>query len=361
VFSPLLYELLTNELQPWEVTPAYADLFQNTPIRQLLTLAESIDLKTKQVRLAPAAGMPDSLSYDYLVVATGSRDRMLPIPGWQEHTYRFRTLADVQRLDTHLADLERRSSTSSIRIVLVGAGPSGVELACKLADRLGARGEIHLVDRGTAILSALPERVRRVAMRALTRRRVCLHLQAAVTAVEATHVHLQTQTSPATLYSDITINTAGTQPRSWLGDPTSLAMSADGFALTRPTLQLLALPEVFVVGDQTMMPWQEERSAPPTAQAAYQGAAVVAKNLLRLMEGQVPLPFRYTHLGNMMTLGDRDALVASAGILLQGRFASLIRQIAYTYRLPPGGRHRWQVARHRLHCCWCYLWQRTNV
>lgn len=347
LFTPLLYELLTDELQPWEIAPSYATLLRGTAIRHWQTAVTAVDLTAQQLTVATQ----EIVSYDYLVMALGSRDRPLPIPGWAEYALSFRTLTDVERLNARLAELETQG-TQPIGIAIVGGGPSGVELACTLADRLGHRGQVHLMERGGRILKSFSESVRRVAMRSLAQRRVTLWLNTEVMEIEPGTLHMRRSTDLVTLRTHVVIGVAGAQPQKWPGSQAPVPLTPNGVPLNRPTLQLSQYPEVFVVGDQATLPWHRDRPAPQTAQAAYQAAAAVAHNLLAAMQRRSPCPFRYTHLGDMMTLGYQDALVAAAGLVIQGKWADLVRKVAYTYRLPPGGGHRWRVIRYRLNRLW---------
>ncbi len=352
LFTPLLYEVLTDELKPWEIAPAYASLLQGTAIHHWRTTAQQLNLEARTVNLASG----ETLAYDYLVVATGSQERPVPVPGLADHAHRFRTLEDAQALDSRLADLEARAQTQSpappIQVTIVGGGPSGVELACKLADRLGPRGHLNLVERGDCLLKPFSQRVRRVATQALQRRRVQIHLNTGVVAIEPDRITLDTPQGPAAQPTDLVVWVAGTQPTPWLG--ASLAKTDQGQQLPQGSLQLPQFPEVFVVGDQAVMGWQRDRAAPQTAQAAYQAAATVAHNLLAAIQGRSSKPFRYLHLGDMMTLGYRNALVSSFGLVLHGPLAGLTRQIVYLQRLPTWS-HRGRVAKFRLSQIWHWL------
>jgi NADH:ubiquinone reductase (non-electrogenic) len=341
-FTPLLYEVLTDELKPWEIAPSYTSLLTGTTIHHWQTAAQGWDLQARTVTLASGEEMP----YDYLVIATGSQQRPVPVPGVADHAYRFRTWADAAALEERLGQLEA-SAQNSIRITIVGGGPSGVEVACKLADRLGERGQVQLVERGDLVLKPFSPRMQRVATRALVKRQVQLRFETGVQAIAADAITLETSAGTVTQPMDLVVWAAGTRPTPWLGDETTVPQTDQGQCTTRDSLQLPGHPEVFVVGDQAAMTWQRNRPAPQTAQAAYQAAATVAHNLLAVMQGKSPKAFRYLHLGDMMTLGDRDALVSSFGLLIHGRLAALIRQVVYLQRLPTWS-HRLKVARHRL-------------
>jgi NADH dehydrogenase len=340
-FTPLLYEVLTDELKPWEIAPAYRDLLHHTAIEHRAIAAQSWDLKGRTVTLANG----DTLPYDYLVIATGSQQRPMPVPGVQAHALSFRSYADAVRLEHHLGQLPPQERH---RITVVGGGPSGVEVACKLADRLGSQAQVQLVERGDGLLKPFPARMQRVATRAVLKRHITLRLKTGVKAITADTITLEGAEAPGTQPTDLVIWAAGTRPTPWLGAPTQVDTTPSGQCQIRPTLQHPQHPEVFVVGDQAAMPWQGDRPAPQTAQAAYQAASTVAHNLFALMRGRSSLrSFRYLHLGDMMTLGQGDALVSSFGLILHGAFAALIRQVVYLERLPTWG-HRLRVARHRL-------------
>jgi demethylphylloquinone reductase len=134
LFSPLLYELVTDELDTWEIAPAFTDLLANTSIQFKQATVNTIDIAQQQVSLSSG----ETLSYDRLVLALGGETPLDIVPGAAEYALPFRTLADAQHLKDKLRLLET-SDKDVIRVAVIGAGPSGVELTCKLADRLGDR------------------------------------------------------------------------------------------------------------------------------------------------------------------------------------------------------------------------------
>jgi NADH dehydrogenase len=338
-FTPMLYEVLTQELAPWEIAPAYGDLLRHTAIDHRQDWVEHVDLAQGRVTLRRG----EELAYDYLVVAIGSQLRPPAIPGCQAHSLPFCTPEDALQLEQRLAELE---ALPTVRLVVAGAGPSGVELACKLSDRLGTRGQVTLVDRRGEILRSYPARLQRAASRALARRGVALYTDAAIAAVEPDGLVFgyqgQTQRCPA----DVILWTVGTVPRGWpSGEPPK--QTPFGQCLVRPTLQLLDHRNVFVLGDAAAMPAPGRDRAPTTAQAAYQAAPVVAHNILALTQGRSLKPFVYHHLGDMLTLGKGEAVVCGMGLCITGRLGAFSRRWAYWLRLPTHA-HRWRVLRHRL-------------
>ncbi|PZO37796.1 MAG: NAD(P)/FAD-dependent oxidoreductase [Shackletoniella antarctica] len=346
-FTPLLYELLTRELAPWEIAPAYQDLLKHTAVDLRQDWAEHIDLAQQTVTLRHG----EPLTYDYLVVALGSQMRPPATPGSQTHALPFNTLADAEQLERRLADLDH---LPKVQVVVAGAGPSGVELACKLSDRLGSRGQITVVDRRGEILRSYPQPIQRAAARALAQRGVEVYLDAAIEAVDASGLTFGYEGQTRRCQANLTLWTVGTVPRSWLGSA-ELKPTPFGQCPVRPTLQLADHHNVFVLGDMAAMPAPGRGSqsdpfrnrAPTTAQAAYQAGPAVASNVLALIANRPLKPFVYNHLGDMLTLGQGEAVVCGFGLCITGRLGGFSRRWAYWLRLPTHA-HRWRVMRHWL-------------
>lgn len=342
LFTPLLYETLTGELTLAEVTPDYDSLLAHTRVAWRQTQVTSIDLKAACCELDDGTVLP----YDYLVVALGSRQRaMNPAPS-PDPPLGFTTRAHLTTLLAQLQTLEQ-SGRKTIRGVVVGAGPSGVELACKLADRLGDRGEVALIDRRGVILRACPPAIQRSAQRALQARRVQVMTSIQWEGTTEDGLHVVYQGEPHHLPYDLMVWTVGTLPRSWPGH-SSMAPSLTNHQQyeVQPSLQLVDYPQVFVVGDMAAM-GADGPPVPMTAQAAYQAAPAVAANIRALMAGRRVRPFRYHHLGQMLTLGRGQAIVHGMGLCLTGRVGGIARLGAYWLRLPTWG-HRWRVLAMRL-------------
>ena len=337
LFTPLLYELLTGELQRWEIAPSYHKLLHNKNIHFCQQSVQDVELKMRQVKLENG----QKLTYDYLVLAVGNQTRYADIPGVVEHTLKFRTLADAELLHERLKLLEA-TQRQHLRLAIIGGGPSGVELACKLADRLGKRGQVSLVERGTEILKPYSRGVQKAAQKAMTGR-VQLHLNTSVKEIEAEQITVVQNNQTFTWAVDFVLWTAGTETQKWVRN-LDCQHNDWGQVLTRPTLQLVDFPEVFAVGD--LADGQNNR-IPATAQAAYQQASRVAKNLKAALQGRRLRPFHYLHLGDMLTLGKGAAVVSSFSINISGSVGALLRRLIYVQRLPTW-RHRLQVLKNLL-------------
>jgi NADH:ubiquinone reductase (non-electrogenic) len=340
LFTPLLYEVLTDELQVWEIAPTYSSLLAGTNVTWRQTRATDIDLQQQWVILQ--TGEP--LVYDYLVVATGAVTPAVPVAGVKTHALTFRTLEDVLTLKARLDQLV--TTHQPVAVTVIGGGPSGVELATKIADRFQRQAQVTLIERGDTVLKPFARGLRQAALKALKQRQVQLHLQTQVTEISAHQVLGHRGQESFRLPSDLTIWATGTQPAGWPGREPVYGNDW-GQVFVRPTLQLVDYPEVFVLGDGAVTQATVSQAVPNTAQAAYQAADAVAHNLAALTRHRQLKPFHYLHLGDMLTLGYGTGGVWSFGLTLAGKLGGLVRRAVYLHRLP-SQQHRWKVIRHTL-------------
>jgi NADH dehydrogenase len=341
LFSPLLYEILTGELQAWEIAPSYQKLLAGTGVNFCQDRVEGVDLVNRQVKLE--AG--ESLAYDYLVLGVGRKTRLATIPGLESYALTFRSLADAERLEAQLQVMES-SERKHLRVAVIGAGANGVELACKVSDRLGNKAQVSLIESGDKILKYFGSGVQKAAKKAIKARNIQVYLRTSVKEIEADRITLVSSNQIMTHSVDLVLWTTGTETIDWVYD-LGCQQTSQGKLLTRSTLQLIDYPEVFAVGDIAEIRESKTKIVPATAQAAYQQASFLAKNLQLALEGKNLKYFRYLHLGDMLTLGKGAAVVSSFGINLEGSLAGIIRRLIYVQRLPTL-RHRWQVLKNLL-------------
>jgi demethylphylloquinone reductase len=328
LFSPLLYELLTGELQTWEIAPPYTELLANTDIRFCQHAIAAIDTQGQQVQLQDGP----TLSYDYLVLALGGETPLDVVPGAAEYALPFRTLTDAYALEEKLRQLEA-SETDKIRIAIVGAGYSGVELACKLAERLGDRGRLRLVEQADQILRTSPEFNREAAQKALEEHSVWLDLDTKVESLGPETISLEYKGQVDTIPVELVLWTVGTRINPVIRS-LPLKQNQRGQLVTETTLQVIDHPEIFALGDLADCRDADGKQIPSTAQAAFQAADYTSWNLWASITGRPLLPFRYQPLGEVMTLGTDNATFTGMGLKLEGPLAHLARRLAYLYRLP---------------------------
>jgi NADH dehydrogenase len=328
LFSPLLYELVTGELQSWEVAPPYQELLEGTGIRFCQTAVEQLDLDEKRVQLQNG----ETVIYDRLVLAMGGETPLDMVPGAADFAIPFRTIADAYRLEERLRQL-READTDKIRIAIVGAGYSGVELACKLADVLGDRARVRLVEQGDQILRSSPTHNREAATKALEERGIWVDLETTVEAIAADSMSMLYKGSVDTIPVELVLWTVGTRVNEVVQD-LPLKQNKRGQLVTTATLQVVDHPEIFALGDLADCKDADGQQVPPTAQAAFQQSDYAGWNIWASLRNRPLLPFRYQELGEMMTLGINNATLTGLGVQLEGSLAYVARRLAYLNRMP---------------------------
>ncbi|WP_218081922.1 NAD(P)/FAD-dependent oxidoreductase [Anthocerotibacter panamensis] len=325
VFTPLLYELVSKELDAWEIAPTFRDLLAGTGVEFVQGEVADLDLEGQKVLLSDGT----DLGWDQLVIAVGGRTPTEIVSGATAFALPFRTLSDAQKLNQRLAQWETEGR-EDVRVAIVGAGSSGVELACKLADRLGSRGRITLIERLPEALKDAPE-LRSIALKELKERDITLKLSTTVERVEATQIFFSRagqEVRPLT--TDLVLWTVGTAPPLLLA---GMGVKKDriGRLVTRPTLQLEDHPRVFALGDSA----NSGQNLPVTAQVALQQADYCAWNLWANRMHLPLLEFQYTSLGQMMSLGiGQAAAQLVGGIIVEGAVAANLRRLIYLARMP---------------------------
>jgi NADH dehydrogenase FAD-containing subunit len=355
VFKPLLYELLTGELTEDAVCPTYKELLQGSDVNFVQDKVVAIDLLEKRLTLASGS----NYTYDHLVLTVGSVQGYLGTEGAQENAFAFRTRENAAALERQLREcLQRASQTndeaqrrSLLTFAVVGAGPTGVEMAATLADLLPnwyaqLGGNIHeirivLINHGKTILAGdVNAGLKENALHAFRTRTVPVELilGVGVKSVDADHLEYQpaNSTEIKTLLTQTTIWTAGTAVNPLIQSLKSQIpverLDKHGLPLVSPTLQLLDFPEVFAAGDCADV---QQKQQPALAQVAYQQGASIAHNLIALAKGAAPSPAHVSLRGTLMKLGLNNG-VANLFDKMQitGKPADLIRNATYLEMLP---------------------------
>ncbi|MGC6483708.1 MAG: NAD(P)/FAD-dependent oxidoreductase [Synechococcus sp.] len=343
VFLPLLYELLSGELQPWEVAPSYDNLLNNSGIAVIHDRVTAVHWTNNEVHTASG----QCLAYSQLVLATGSEPNDFGVPGVKQHALYFHSLEDVTKLKQRLKDLQRRKDAvagTSPALVIVGAGAAGVELACKLADLTEGRFSLHLIEQGDRILPMAKAFNREQAEACLKQHGVHCHLTTRVEAVTPNTVSLRHGDQSTVLPHQGLIWTAGNKPKRPQMNPE--IAPGHGRLMVDEALCSNDLPDCLVLGDLAMRsnaisntvessadganttPW------PCTAQVAMQQGEAAARTVIALHQGQTPEPFEFRDLGEMLSLGVGKATITGLGLTLAGPLAFKLRRVTYLARLP---------------------------
>jgi demethylphylloquinone reductase len=344
LFAPLLYELITNELETWEVAPTFRELLADSGIQFMQATVTDIDIPHGFVTLS-LLGQVSQLSFDRLVLALGGETPMDLVPGAAENALAFKSLADAQKLIARLNVLESRKA-DKIRVCIVGGGASGVELACKISDRLQAKGRVRLIDRNSHILSESPKGNRQAAESALENRGIWRDLSTKVTAIEADLIELEYLDGSDRLPVDLVLWTVG---NSYTQLVQHLPIPHSGKRIqVESSLQVKEHPNLFALGDLAECYDRSGQKVPATAQSAFQQSQYCAWNIWASLHQQPLKPFSYLPLGEFLSLGIGEATMSTIGNLsFSGMPANLIRRTAYLLRMP--------TLKHQLKVGWSWL------
>jgi NADH:ubiquinone reductase (non-electrogenic) len=333
LFTPLLYELITSELEPWEIAPPFSDLLKDSGIKFIQATVTAIDTENRRLSLAGEVAPPE-LNYDRLLLAMGGETPTNIVPGAAEYAIPFRTLQDAKRLNQRLTELEA-SNKDKIRVCIAGAGSSGVELACKISDRLGERGRVRLVDRNSSILTGSPTANRTAAEKALLSKSVWIDLSTSVTKITEGEVVLDYGGGSDVLPVDIVMWTVGSAVSKLVESLPVPRSPRGGRIITEPTLQVQYHPEIFAIGDLALCRDADGQLLPATAQVAYQQSQYCATNIWASLNQKPLTPFKYLDLGEFLSLGIEDAAMSVFNqFTVEGIPAILARRLIYLLRMP---------------------------
>ena len=321
LFQPLLYQVATAALSPGDIAePLRAIVRRYRNVEVLLGEASTIDTRARRVGLADGA----VLDYDYLILATGARHSYFGHPEWEPMAPGLKSLADALEmrrrifLAFELAEREPdpRVREAYITFVVVGGGPTGVELAGAIAEiaRHTVRHDfrhidprqarIILLESGPRILPQYAPDLSTKGARALRRLGVEVRLNTVATEVKNDHVKIGGDTR---IDAYTTLWAAGVAA-SPLGQQVSASVDRSGRVHVRPDLSVADHPEVFVVGDLAVLSGSNGKPLPGIAPVAIQQGEAAARNILRSIAGEPRRPFRYFDRGSMATIGRAAAV-----------------------------------------------------
>lgn len=340
VFQPLLYQVATSILAPGQIaSPIRSLLAEQTNASVMLGNVTGIDAASKQIIVDAGEKIGIRISYDYLVLATGATHSYFGHDEFAAFAPGLKSLSDAESLRNHILeafekaeiedDPDRRQALMTF--VMVGAGPTGVEMASAIATmtqtalrkdfrRIDPRSaRIVLADRGSRPLATFSEKLSEAARQRLLSLGVDVRLEKAVQSIDADGVIIGDER----IQAKTVVWTAGVAPSpagKWLGCEVDHA----GRVRIRPDLTVPDHPDVFVVGDTASLD-QDGKPLPGVAQVAIQQGKYAAKSIFRKMTGHPPLPpFRYFDKGNLAVVGKNFAVLQSAGIQLSGYVAWLV-------------------------------------
>jgi len=328
LFKPLLYELLSDELQLWEVAPQYSALASELGFIFLQECVVDIDKVERKL----ITSSETEISYSQLLISTGVTTDYSFLENLQDYAVGFSNLDDCLRIKK-LINKINNSSEFTNPIVIVGAGPTGVELACKISDLLKDNVKIYLVDKGDKILPSCKYFNREKAIEKIGQRNIRLYLDSYIKSVDKTFLDLynadnEINNSIRIDYSTLIWTTGSRLSKSNFLDH---FMDENQMIKVNKFLQIDEYNNIFSVGDVT---FYENEPFPSSAQVAMQQGFLAAQNIISLREGNQLKPFKFEDLGEMLSLGIGNASITGYGVTLAGPLAFEIRRLVYLIRMP---------------------------
>ena len=325
IFKPLMYEVLSKEIRTWEATPKFANIFSDVGVTFLKNSLTTISFKDNFLEFSDEL----KVNYQYLVICTGSMPNSFSTKGVDEYCYFFNDLNDLNKLESFLEKLQKTSLQK--KIFIVGGGPSGVELACKIKDIFVDQFEINVIEKSNEILYRNKIFNREEAERALEKRKIKVLLNSKVEEVSEFEIIISGKDGVTSFAKDVVIWTAGVKPNLHYLKSDEITKKY-GRILVNNKLQIENYRNCFAIGDISIIAGMED--LPITAQVAMQEGNHLAKNIELIIQGKNPLPFDYQDNGEMISLGIGEASISALGITLSGKFAFEARRLIYASKLP---------------------------
>ncbi len=328
-FLPLLYQVAAAEVGVDEIA---------APVRKILGGYPNIDFGMEQVRRIDLEARVvhtnlREISYDYLVLALGSRPFYFGVHGAAEYAFPLKDIEQAVALRNHIltrleqaeleTDVEQRKAL--LTFTIVGGGPTGVEFAGALAELMHGpikrdhrridQNEIRIVllEAMNGLLRGMPERLGSYTYKRLQKMGIEVMLQASVSEVTPEEVRLA---SGQVIPTRTVVWTAGVRAET-VGEASRLPTIRNGQVTVSRTLQVEGHPEVYVIGDTSRLE-QDGAPLPMLAPVAIQEGTHAAKNIRRQLRGEPALPFRYKDPGTMATIGRNHGVASIRGISFTG-------------------------------------------
>ncbi len=367
LFQPLLYQVATAGLSPADIAFPIRSIFRRSRnVAVHLGRVDEVNVTEKWLRLGDSL-----LRFDYLVVACGAAHSYFDHGEWEEHAPGLKTLEQALEMRRRLLfaferaenELDPEVQKALLTFVIVGGGPTGVELAGAIADisrtvllkdfrRIEPQNaQIILLEAGPRILTGFSEDLSARAAKDLTRLGVDVRTSSPVTHIDAEGV----QVGNSSIAARTVFWGAGVQGAS-LAKNLGVTLDRNGRIPVLPDLSLPGAPDVFAAGDIVHFELPDGSLLPGLAPAAIQSGRAAARNILASVHGRPRQNFRYKDKGLMATIGKRTAIAHSGKLKLTGYIAWLAWLFVHLLYLV-GFKNRVSVL---LQWVWSYLFSRRG-
>lgn len=341
LFTPMLAEVAAGDIEPRHIVSPLRELCPRA--RVLIGEVEAVDVERRSVHYRPALGLEErTVSGDVLVLTAGSVPATFGVQGIDEETLGFKTILDALRIRRRVVALLEAATDSSdpalTTVVVIGAGYAGTELAAALADFMhdaasryyasAPRSRVLLVDALDRVTPMLTEKLSAAAARALEKRGVEVMLGRRVARVSPGLVELE----DGTAISAGTIIWSGGVRAHPLAGQSGMECDKMGRLLVDGNMRLAT--GVFALGDIAAVPDGHGGVSPSNAQYALRQGKYLGKRLPAIVAGESVKPFKYRSLGQLVSLGHRNAVALVLGVPMSGFIAWFLWRSYYLMRLP---------------------------
>ena len=344
LFTPMLYEYVSGEVEAWHIAPRYDELLQEN-VKSVQSAVTGVDLKSQIVSLANQ----QTLNYDVLVLALGGITNYVGVEGAEEYSMPFRKLrhADnlralmVAALDRIPPDMPPQDVRRELTFAVVGAGASGCELSTKMADLLNdafRRRALHgeprvlVIEMSDRVVPGMGDQIREFVEDALHQSRVEVHTKTRVMKVTQDGITFEHEGNQESFKTAAVVWTGGVKMNPVI-EHLDVEKNKRGLLMVKPTLQLSQHVNVFALGDIAFYPDATPTLA-GTAQLAFQQASLAGSNIKAYLEGKEMKTRHFEELGEAISLGTERAAVLTGGKAFGGALARQARFALYTSRLP---------------------------
>src|SRR3989344_5220067 len=345
LFTPLLHEVATGGINPGNIIEPIRKVLGCCLDKFYLGKAEIINFDSHTVQVENAL-----ISYDYLVLAPGAETNFYNIPGAEEYSFPLKSIADAIKIKNRCIMVMERAShvenrikrKNMLRFVVVGGGPTGVELAAELEELIKETfssyypeeimedTSIVLIQKSPELVPAFGEKIRKKSLEILRKKGIEVMLTRTVKEVGLSYVVINENIK---IFTETVIWVAGVKPAE-LKFNQPAKQSSDGRLVVNEYLQLENHKEVFAIGDAAAFRDANKNIfLPALAQVAEKEAKAVAKNIQLLINNKIPEKFLYRNSGNLMSLGQWMAVGEIFNFTFSGHTTCWFCRTVYLFKL----------------------------
>ena len=353
LFQPLLYQVATGGLSPSDIaSPLRLILRQHKNVQVLLNSVVDLKPKDKQIILDD----DKSISYDILILATGSTHNYFGNDQWENHAPGLSTVEDALEIRNRVFGAFEAAEKENdpikrqawLTFVIVGGGPTGVELAGAVAEIVNSSmkgnfnnftpkdAKIILIEGLERVLPPYPTELSSKAEQELCNLGVTIHTQSMVTSISENNIVLRKGEKYEQITSHTILWAAGVKASSIgkkLAEKTGAQIDRAGRVIVEPDLSIIGFPDIFVIGDLSSFSHQNNKPLPGIAPVAMQQAKYVAKLIQKQLKGESLPSFVYKDYGSMAVIGKNKAVADFKFIKLSGFLAWFIWIWVHIYYL----------------------------